>query len=162
MMGPRRRAALIAGGSLLAAAELWAPGVPLAAATGFGDWQFFHHMWEAGFVALTRYHEWPLWDPYHCGGITILGNPQSQHVSPLFRWRLLAGPTLGDASCSCWLHAWAGFAGMYLFARAGTGCHRAGACSLAGLGLGVRASSCPTAPAGTAPFCRSTSRRGCC
>ncbi len=117
MTAARRRAVLIAGGSLLAAAELWAPAFRSLQATGFGDWQLFHHMWEAGFVALTRYHEWPLWDPYHCGGITILGNPESQHLSPLYLLlALLAEPTLGS-KLFLLVHAWAGFAGMYLLAR---------------------------------------------
>jgi hypothetical protein len=112
----RKRAVLIALGSLLAAFGLWLPAFYSLQATGFGDWQFFHHMWEAGYVALSRYGEWPLWDPYHCGGITILGNPQSQHLSPLYLIALLAGPTLGSKLFLV-MHAWAGFAGMYLFAR---------------------------------------------
>ena len=74
---PSRPALAIALGSLAAACALWSPAFFQLQATGFGDWQFFHHMWEAGYVALTRYGEWPLWDPYHCGGITIFGNPQS-------------------------------------------------------------------------------------
>ena len=106
----------IAACSCLAAFGLWWPAFRRPFATGFGDWQFFHHMWEAGYVALTRYGEWPLWDPYHCGGITIFGNPQSQHMSPLYLLALLAGPTLGSKFFVV-VHAWAGFAGMYVLAR---------------------------------------------
>ena len=101
--------------TLVAAFLLWLPAFRWPFATGFGDWQFFAHMWEAGFVALTRHAEWPLWDPYHCGGITIFGNPQSQHLSPLYLVSLLAGTTLGSKIFVV-LHAWAGFAGMYLLA----------------------------------------------
>jgi hypothetical protein len=111
-----RNAASITLGSLALASALWSPAFFRPFATGFGDWQFFHHMWEAGYVALVRYGEWPLWDPYHCGGITIFGNPQSQHLSPLYLAALLAGPTLGS-KLFLLVHAWAGFAGMYLFAR---------------------------------------------
>jgi hypothetical protein len=103
-------------GSLAGALLLWFPAFRTLDATGFGDWQFFHHMWEAGYVALTRHGEWPLWDPYHCGGITILGNPQSQHFSPVYLLALLAGPTLGS-KLFLLAHAWAGFAGMYVLAR---------------------------------------------
>jgi hypothetical protein len=106
----------VAIGSLIAAVLLWLPAFRRPFATGFGDWQFFHHMWEAGYVALKRYHEWPLWDPFHCGGITIFGNPQSQHLSPLYLISLLAGPTLGTKLFVV-MHAWAGFAGMYLLGR---------------------------------------------
>jgi hypothetical protein len=116
MLSSSRATWLIVLGSFLAALLLWFPAFRDPYATGFGDWQFFHHMWEAGYVALTRHGEWPLWDPYHCGGITILGNPQSQHFSPTYLLALLAGPTLGS-KLFVLVHAWAGFAGMYLLAR---------------------------------------------
>jgi hypothetical protein len=102
--------------SLVAAVLMWLPAFREPFATGFGDWQYFHHIWEVGYVALTRYREWPLWDPYHCGGITIFGNPQSQHLSPLYLVALSLGPTLGSKLFVV-LHAWGGFAGMFLFAH---------------------------------------------
>jgi hypothetical protein len=113
---PSRSAPRIAVLAFLAALLLWAPAFRFPLATGFGDWQFFVHMWEAGYVAITRYAEWPLWDPYHCGGITIFGNPQSQHLSPFYLIALLVGPTLGTKIFVV-VHAWAGFAGMYVLAR---------------------------------------------
>lgn len=116
MPSPQKSALLLAALSLAAAFSLWSPAFFSLQATGFGDWQFFHHMWEAGYVALTRYGEWPLWDPYHCGGITIFGNPQSQHLSPLYLFALLFQPTLGS-KVFLLLHAWAGFSGMYVLAR---------------------------------------------
>ena len=102
--------------ALIAAAVMWSPAFFSPFATGFGDWQYFHHMWEAGYVAITRYGEWPLWDPYHCGGITIFGNPQSQHLSPLYWLVLPLGPTLGSKVFVV-LHAAIGFAAMYWLAR---------------------------------------------
>jgi hypothetical protein len=85
-------------------------------ATGLWDWHYFHHMWEAGVVALSRFGEWPLWDPFHCGGVTIFGNPQNQLLAPLYFLSFLIGPTLAT---KLWvvLHAAAGFSGMILFAR---------------------------------------------
>ena len=80
--------------STLAAAALWAPMLAHPRATGFGDWQFFHHMWEAGYVGVWRYGEWPLWDPYHCGGVTLFGNPQSQLLSPFFALALVTDTTI--------------------------------------------------------------------
>ncbi len=73
-------------------------------------------MWEAGYVALARFGEWPLWDPFHCGGITIFGNPESQHLAPLYFLSFLFKPTLAT-KIFVWLHAIAGFAGMYVLAR---------------------------------------------
>ena len=67
------------------------PALRALHATGLGDWQMVHHNWEVGWVALTRFGEWPLWDPYHCGGVTMLGNPESQHFTPWFLASLLVG-----------------------------------------------------------------------
>src|SRR3954468_9808582 len=69
-------AALI--GALLLATLQWYPAFSDVRATGFGDWQMIHHNWEAAYIAITRFGEWPLWDPFHCGGVSILGNPESQ------------------------------------------------------------------------------------
>lgn len=83
-------------------------------------------MWQAGWVALARFGEWPLWDPYHCGGITIWGNPQSQHLSPLYALAFVGGPTVGS-KLFLLVHAAAGFGGMFAFARQGEGMGRVGA-----------------------------------
>ncbi|MBN1655481.1 MAG: hypothetical protein JXA30_17070 [Deltaproteobacteria bacterium] len=106
----------IALGSIVLASIYWSPAFFSLQSTGFGDWQFFHHMWEAGYVALARFGEWPLWDPFHCGGITIFGNPESQHLAPLFFLSFLVGPTLAT-KIFVWVHAVAGISGMYLLAR---------------------------------------------
>ncbi len=95
---------------------IWSPAFFDIDATGPGDWQMVHHNWEAAWVALTRHHEWPLWDPYHCGGVPILGNPESQALSPLFPLSLLFGPTLA-VKLFIVAHAFAGLLGMALFAR---------------------------------------------
>ena len=114
--GFRREAWWIAVASLVAAALLWHPAFRQLDATGLWDWHYFHHMWEAGVVALSRFGEWPLWDPFHCGGVTIFGNPQNQLFAPLYFFSFLIGPT---AATKLWvlLHAAAGFSGMILFAR---------------------------------------------
>ncbi len=116
MRSPSRHALAVVLGSLVAALVLWSPAFFTLSSTGFGDWQQFLHFWESGYVAITRYGEWPLWDPYHCGGITTFGNPQSQHLSPFYALALLFGPALGQ-KLFLLLHAWFGFAGMYLFAQ---------------------------------------------
>jgi hypothetical protein len=118
-------------GSSAAALVLWWPAFRSLQATGFGDWQQFHHAWEAGWIALWRFGEWPLWDPFHCGGITIFGNPQSQVFSPFYFLSFLGGPTVGTKLFLV-LHAAAGFGGMFAFARQAYGLGRAGsACASA-------------------------------
>jgi len=116
-MQPTTRArVLIATASLLVAAGFWSPAWRRLQATGFGDWQMVHHNWEVGFVALTRFHEWPLWNPFFCGGITAFGNPESQWFSPLTWIAVLTGTTIGT-KLFLTLHAAVGLAGMYTFAR---------------------------------------------
>ena len=70
-----RRVAL--GVSLALALGQWGSAFRTGLRTGFGDWQMVHHNWEAAWVTVTRHGEMPLWDPYHCGGIPLFGNPES-------------------------------------------------------------------------------------
>jgi hypothetical protein len=95
----------------------WWPAFSRPDATGFGDWQMIHHNWEAAFVALARFHEWPLWDPFHCGGVSILGNPESQLYSPLFALSFVIGTVLA-VKVFLVLHVAAALLGAYWLARA--------------------------------------------
>lgn len=98
------------------AAGYWAPAFRVLEATGFGDWQMVHHNWEVGFVAWTRHHELPLVDAYHCGGVTMVGNPESQLYSPLFLLAFLVGPTLATKLFVV-LHTAAALLGSVHYAR---------------------------------------------
>lgn len=100
-------------------------------ATGFGDWQQIHHNWEVALASWRQHGEWALWNPHHCGGITHLGNPESQHFSPFFLLSFPLGTTLA-IKLMLVAHAWAGMVGAFLFARRGLGLTRAGACVAAG------------------------------
>jgi hypothetical protein len=99
-----------------AATAYWWPALADPAATGFGDWQSVHHNWEAAYHAVVRHREWPLFDPFHCGGITLVGNPEAQHFSPLFLLSFATGTTLATKVFVI-LHAAAGLLGAYLHAR---------------------------------------------
>ena len=101
---------------LLAGLLYWSPALWHWNATGFGDWQQFQHQWEAGYVAIMRYGELPLWNPHHCGGVFLFGDPQAQIYSPLF-WLLLPVGTTTGLKLFLVLHASIGFAGMFVYAR---------------------------------------------
>lgn len=102
--------------ALLAMGGLWAPAFA-SGASGWGDWQWFHHMWEAGRVAYVRWHEVPLWNPHHCGGVPLWGNPQAQVYSPTYLiFAIPFGTTLGHKLFLLW-HAVIGFASMFVLAR---------------------------------------------
>lgn len=106
----------VALGLFAVALVYWGPAFFHPSSTGFGDWQMVHHNWEVGWVSLTRYGEFPLWDPFHCGGITMWGNPEAQHLSPFFFLSLLTGTTLA-IKIMVVVHAWLGLLGTYVLAR---------------------------------------------
>lgn len=48
------------------------------------DWRYFVMVWEAARVALVDFHQFPSWNPYHCGGIVLYQDPQAPFPGPLF------------------------------------------------------------------------------
>lgn len=125
--GARRRALAIGALSTIAMGVYWAPAFQHPWATGYGDWQWFHHAWEAGRIAFVRWGELPLFDPFHCGGVPLWGNPQTQIYSPTWAVTGLPfGTTIGHKLYLV-LHAAVGHAGMFLLARRFFGLSQVGA-----------------------------------
>ncbi len=67
----------------------------LAAPGAMSDWDMLLGIKWVSYETIVKFHQLPLWDPYRCGGLPMLGNPQSQIVSPFFPLTLLYGPFLG-------------------------------------------------------------------
>jgi len=83
---------------------------------GIQDWDqhlFYHAVPER---TLIEYHQFPLWNPYYCGGTVMLANPQSRFLSPSFLLILLLG-TVKGIKLDIFLHLIIGLLGMYLLAR---------------------------------------------
>ena len=59
------------------------------------DWDLNMEWLWVPFYTVTHFHQFPLWDPYKCGGIPLLANPQSVFLTPLFVLHLLFGPAIG-------------------------------------------------------------------
>lgn len=118
MKPPSRRGTLgLVLGALFLGFCFWAPAFEHPTASGWGDWQWFHHMWEAGRIAIERWHEVPLFDPHHCGGVPLWGNPQAQVFSPTYLMFVLPfGTTIGHKLYVVF-HAAVGMFGTYLYAR---------------------------------------------
>jgi hypothetical protein len=95
----------------------YAPALVRRSTSGWGDWQWFHHSWEVWRVALLRFGEVALWDPFHCGGVPVWGQPQSQIFAPTW-WvtGLLFGTVLGHKLFIV-LHVAVGYVGMVVLAR---------------------------------------------
>ena len=66
------------------------------ASGGTQDWQFFEMLDEVARKSVLEYGQFPLWNPYWCGGITHVGNPQTTFLTPTFPLVLWFGSTLGE------------------------------------------------------------------
>ncbi|MCS6798745.1 MAG: hypothetical protein NZ898_09460 [Myxococcota bacterium] len=112
-----RRGAATALLALGVSVAFWWPAFRRPEASGWGDWQWFHHLWEAGRVALVRWGEAPLWNPHHCGGVSLWGNPQWQLASPTYWFfGLPFGTNVGHKLFVLW-HTVVGWLGTYALAR---------------------------------------------
>src|SRR2546428_3810049 len=72
-------------------------------------WPLFEHIGELGvgfdwdqhqlyhwvpYETVRSFGEIPLWNPFECGGMPMLANPQSRWLSPFFLLHLWLGPAL--------------------------------------------------------------------
>lgn len=48
------------------------------------DWAYFTHHATSAYLTTVEYHQFPVWDPYHCGGIPALGSVSNNAGSPNF------------------------------------------------------------------------------
>lgn len=88
---------------------------PFAYPKGY-DFRYFIAWIEAGRRSLLWYGDFPLWNPWTCGGQVYLANPQSTIAAPTFALALLFGTALGT---KLMLVSYLFFAqdGMYRLAR---------------------------------------------
>lgn len=83
---------------------------------GSGDWDQVLFRNESSQITLLHYHQFPFWNPYYCGGMPVLGNPQTQFFSPLFPFMFFFGVVVGIKIGMIFLIA-LGMIGMYFLAR---------------------------------------------
>ncbi len=83
---------------------------------GANDWD--QHMLYHGSarISLLKYHQFPLWNPFYCGGNVLLANPQSPFLSPFFLFVLIFG-TVAGLKLEIVAYLILGMAGMWLLAR---------------------------------------------
>jgi|SRR5271166_528761 len=89
---------------------LWVP-------SGFSpDWdQHLAFSWVQ-YDTIWHFHQIPLWNPFKCGGMPELGNPQDRLLTPFTLVHLLAGPIAG-LYLEVPLHFAIAWAGGYVLAR---------------------------------------------
>jgi len=80
------------------------------------DSDLFDQLRWVPYYTLTHYHQWPFWNPYKCGGMPMLGNPESAIVTP-FLLIYLAGGLLAGIFLEIYLHIAIAFIGGYVLGR---------------------------------------------
>lgn len=80
------------------------------------DWDFESQLMWAPYYTVVHFHQLPLWNPWKCGGMPLLGNPQSRFVTPFFLLHWLLGVMAG-VHLSVMLHLAIAWAGGYVLAR---------------------------------------------
>jgi hypothetical protein len=117
---PRPRWQRIAWLTLLALALstfAWWPAITAYPKAQAGDGPVFHKMLETAKWSVLRYHEFPGWNPYECGGVALWDNPQSIVGAPL-AWLTLIWSTTRTIEVWYVVHSAAGFLGMWALLRA--------------------------------------------
>lgn len=83
---------------------------------GVSDWdsQLFYH--GASVKTILEYGQFPLWNPYHCGGNTMLASPEISYLAPPFIFALLFGEVVG-VKFIILVYTLLGLWGMYFLSR---------------------------------------------
>jgi hypothetical protein len=66
------------------------------------DWRSFAGAWEAARIALRDFHQWPSWNPYHCGGVPLYQDPQTPVPGVMFLLTFAWLPT--PVAMKLWLY----------------------------------------------------------
>ena len=80
------------------------------------DRDMFAQLRWVPYYTLTHFHQLPFWNPYKCGGMSMLGNPESSIVTPFLLLYLIFGLIPGMI-LEIYLHVAIMFAGGYVFGR---------------------------------------------
>ena len=117
-MSERSRGKALLAAALLAAAAI-AVISPMFAQwgnIGLSDWdnQLFYH--GAAVKTIKEFGQFPLWNPYHCGGSPMLASPEISFLAPTFIFDLVFGEVVG-VKLMVIFYAVLGMWGMYFLSR---------------------------------------------
>ncbi len=82
----------------------------------FNDWDFWLSAQLVSYRSVVRHFQFPLWNPYLCGGTPLLGDPQSHFLTPWFVLTLIFGPVIG-LHLEVIIHAAIAWSGGYVLGR---------------------------------------------
>ena len=83
---------------------------------GGNDWDPCLQLQWVAYYTISHFHQFPLWNPYKCGGMPMLGDPQSKFLAPFFLPAFFFGPVTA-LHLSIIAHIAIGFGGAYFLAR---------------------------------------------
>jgi hypothetical protein len=81
------------------------------------DWRSFAGAWEAARISLRDFHQWPSWNPYHCGGIPLYQDPQTPVPGVMFLLTFAWLPTPVAMKLWLWVHLLVGALGARALLR---------------------------------------------
>lgn len=113
LLASRRFAAVFFG---LVSVAFLSPLYPTLSNWGSHDWDQHCFYFEVARKSLLRFGQFPLWNPYHCGGTAALAEPQSAFLSlalPL----VLGFGTVEGIKLGFLVHTALGMFGMHLLSR---------------------------------------------
>ncbi len=84
----------------------------------WGDFDWDQHLFYHGSAreSILKFGQFPLWNPFYCGGTPLLANPQSAFLSPFFLFVLFFG-TVAGLKIEALAFLVLGLFGMFLLAR---------------------------------------------
>ena len=83
---------------------------------GIQDWSLHLVYQDSPRTSIIEYKQFPLWNPWHCGGYPILAAPEVRFLSPFFLFQLIFGTIIG-IKIEILFHLIIGMLGMYLLSR---------------------------------------------
>ena len=117
MKGRLREGVLVAVGALAFALAFAYPLLRHFGQPGFNDdWDYTWQLHWVPYLTVVQFHQFPLWNPYKCGGMPMLANPQARFMTPFFLLHLIWAPVVGT-HLEVVLHLATAWAGGYVLAR---------------------------------------------
>jgi hypothetical protein len=116
-------ACLVIAAAVMAPTAVYCPDGPRSCQLGLnhvgttGDQRYFAALWETTRVSLTDFHQFPSWNPYHCGGIVLYQDPQAPFPGPMFLLTFFWLPTAIGIKLWVFTHIVAGMLGMVALVR---------------------------------------------
>ena len=113
----RREAIAVALGSIAFSLLFCYPLIGhLRVAGTLNDWDYISASQWAAYWTVDQYHQFPLWNPFECGGMPLLGDPQSHLLTPWFFLTMMFGVVVG-LHLEVILYCAIGWAGGYVLGR---------------------------------------------